>query len=162
MTVAVPSVLALKQHFAVRSHVAETTVSINKCCLTYIVGCCWINLFFTPFSFSFLTRLLNTIMFPAGVVPKSMGPPPRDPLPTWATPASRRTAEEVSFHYRGFTGEFEFRVPRGEASMMAQRVIQNRSSYTDEHLTDPGTSVPIGNVPSSKSISSDWRHVPIC
>ena len=64
-------------------------------------------------------------MFPAGVVPKSMGPPPRDPLPTWATPASRRTAEEVSFHYRGFTGEFEFRVPRGEASMMAQRVIQN-------------------------------------
>lgn len=64
-------------------------------------------------------------MFPASVFPKSMGPPPRDPLPTWVTPASRRTAEDVSFHYRGFTWKSEFRVPRGEASMMAQRVIQN-------------------------------------
>ena len=69
--------------------------------------------------------IINITMIPTGVVPKSMGPPPRDPIPTWATPASRRTTEDVSFHYRGFTGEFEFRVPRGEASLMAQRVIQN-------------------------------------
>ena len=36
---------------------------------------------------------------------------------------SRRTTEDVSFHCRRFTGEFEFRVPRGEASLMAQRVM---------------------------------------
>ena len=69
--------------------------------------------------------IINITMIPTGVVPKSMGPPLRDPIPTWATPASRRTTEDVIFHYRGFTGEFEFRVPHGEASLMAQRVIQN-------------------------------------
>lgn len=96
-------------------------------------GCCQLQFcgFSLPFlflsllpSFSYMD-IINITMIPTGVVPKSMGPPPRDPIPTWATPASRRTTEDVSFHYRGFTGEFEFRVPRGEASLMAQRVIQN-------------------------------------
>ena len=120
---------------------SEATVAARCHCFKPIPfkvtgGCCWFQFIVFVFVFLFclvfiyghhqqFSTIFNITMLPTGVVPKSMGPPPRDPIPTWATPASRRTTEDVSFHYRGFTGEFEFRVPRGEASIMAQRVIQN-------------------------------------
>ena len=119
----VPNMLALK-----RQLLQDVIVLNQHPSMLQVVVVCF-NFIVFPFfplfpSFSYMD-IINITMIPTGVVPKSMGPPPRDPIPTWATPASRRTTEDVSFHYRGFTGEFEFRVPRGEASLMAQRVIQN-------------------------------------
>ena len=56
-----------------------------------------------------------------------------------------RTTEDISSHYRGYTGEFEFRVPRGLSSPMAQHVIQNDQANQMHSHTGSGTSMPIGN-----------------
>lgn len=59
---------------------------------------------------------------------------PRDPPPSWATPASRRNLVEASIHYRRFSGEYEFRVPTGDVFDIAHRVLQGNQELQMRRL----------------------------
>ena len=73
-------------------------------------------------------------MPPPAAVPKSFwGPPARDPPPSWVIPASRRTPQHASIHFRGFSGEFDFSIPNEEMAATTHRIIQGEQALQLHH-----------------------------
>ena len=73
-------------------------------------------------------------MPPPAAVPKSFwGPPARDPPPSWVIPASRRTPQHASIHFRGFSGEFDFSIPNEEMAAITHRIIQGEQALQMHH-----------------------------